>query len=220
MSISALKPTFINFYKNNKLSFVAAFAIFFLLTLLDSGRFIFTVKTKQKQKQTAISNVEPLALQRLSNEDIVLIEKAYENFEHSEELKQAEKTQLMSAAEQEKQQGELVSLFVGDNKLKLKAVVRYNKKSAENTGDHAYYALIETENLIKGERVVKKYQPKDDVFGYQLIIKQNQQVQLVAKKAGVQRIINLVMYQKSNNALKKNNEQALSNQNNIKKSSE
>ena len=218
MSISALKPTLINFYENNKFPLVAVLTILFLLTLLDSERFIFTVKTKQKQ--TAISNVEPLALQRLSNEDIVSIEKAYENFEHSEESKQAEKVQLMSAAEQEKQQGELVSLFVGDNKLKLKAVVRYNKQSAENTGDHAYYALIETENLTKGERVVQKYQHKDDIFGYQLIIKQNQQVQLVAKKAGVQRIINLVMYQKSNNALKKNNEQALSNQNNIKKSSE
>jgi len=218
MSISALKPTLINFYENNKFPLVAALTVLFLLTLLDSERFIFTVKTKQKQ--TAISNVEPLALQRLSDADIVSIEKAYENFEHSEELKQAEKVQLMSAAEQEKQQGELVSLFVGDNKLKLKAVVRYNKQSAENTGDHAYYALIETENLTKGERVVQKYQHKDDIFGYQLIIKQNQQVQLVAKKAGVQRIINLVMYQKSNNALKKNNEQALSNQNNIKKSSE
>jgi len=218
MSISALKPTLINFYKNNKLSFVAVLTILLLLTLLDSGRFIFTVKTKQKQ--TAISNVEPLAIQRLSDADIISIEKTYENFEHGEESKETEKAQLMSAAEQEKQQGELVSLFVGDNKLKLKAVVRYNTLLAENTPEHAYYALIETENLIKGERVVQKYQHKDEIFGYQLIIKQNQQVQLVTKKAGVQRIINLVMYQKSNNALKKNNEQALSNQNNIKKSSE
>ena len=225
MSILTVNPEFIHWYKRNKLFIVSLLVVLVFITLLDVGRL--TPTTDSMQKKILMNRVESLMLPELSREDFTLIESSYKNFEQKKELKQTGQTQLMSAVEQEKQQGELVSLFVGDNKLKLKAVVSYNTQSvsyntqSENKAvEHSYYALIEVANLIKGERVVQKYQHKDDVFGYQLIIKQNKQVQLVAQNDELKRIINLVMYQKSNKASEKAKEQALSNQNNIKKSSE
>jgi len=225
MSILTVNPEFIHWYKRNKLFIVSLLVVLVFITLLDVGRL--TPTTDSMQKKILMNRVESLMLPELSREDFTLIESSYKNFEQKKELKQTGQTQLMSAVEQEKQQGELVSLFVGDNKLKLKAVVSYNTQSvsyntqSENKAvEHSYYALIEVANLIKDERVVQKYQHKDDVFGYQLIIKQNKQVQLVAQNDELKRIINLVMYQKSNKASEKAKEQALSNQNNIKKSSE
>jgi len=218
MSILTVNPEFIHWYKRNKLFIVSLLVVLVFITLLDVGRL--TPTTDSMQKKILMNRVESLMLPELSREDFTLIESSYKNFEQKKELKQTGQTQLMSAVEQEKQQGELVSLFVGDNKLKLKAVVSYNTQSENKAVEHSYYALIEVANLIKDERVVQKYQHKDDVFGYQLIIKQNKQVQLVAQNDELKRIINLVMYQKSNKASEKAKEQALSNQNNIKKSSE
>lgn len=218
MSGLTLKPKLINWYKANKLSIITMLVVLFFLILLDNDRF--TTSEASKQKDLSINNAESLTMPRLSNESFALIESRYENFDQNEESKQANKTQLMSAAEQEKQQGELVSIFIGDNQLKLRAVVSYNIQPENKAVEHAYYALIEITDLIKGERVIQKYQHKDDVFGYQLIIKPNQQVQLVAQSGAAKRIINLVMYQKSKKTLEKTNEQALFNQNNIKKSSE
>lgn len=218
MSLVTLKPAIVSWVKINRFSIVTAFVLLVFILLLDMNRL---QSGDDVQKQLlATSYAEPLVLPSFTADAYALLESTYKNFSQNQEQQSDAKARAMSVAEQEKQQGELRSLFVGDNQLKLKAVVSYNVQQENNALEKAYYALIEVKDLTKGERVVQKYQHKDDVFGYQLIIKQNQQVQLVAQSGEAKRIINLVMYQITKKSPKNANKQALSNQNNINESSE
>ena len=215
MSFITLKPFIVSWYKVNRLSIITAILVLLFIFLLDMSR-LQSVNNIQK-KSLATNHAEPLVLPVFTTDAYALLESTYQKFSQNQEQQPDANTQAMSTAEQEKQQGELMSLFVGDNQLKLKAVVSYKVQKENNVLKHARYALIEVKNLTKGDRVVQKYHHQDDVFGYQLIITKNQQVQLIApvveQESKTKRIINLVMY-------KKTNKQALSNQNNIKEFSE
>ena len=222
MSVPSLKSTIISYYKTNRFSLLTALIMVVLLFLLDMSRFQSTDNLHKKTRP--LNNIDTLTLPVLTNEAFALIEKTYEKFQQDVNVLQNTKTQVMSAEQQEKQQGELVSVFVGDNQLKLKAVVSYNESPQSDTSKQAFYALIKVINLTKGDSVIQKYFQGEDVFGYQLVIEQNQQVQLIAhvdeQGNKTKRTINLRMYQKPKASPEALNKQALSNQNNIKEFSE
>ena len=100
-----------------------------------------------------------------------------------------EKQQGMSLAEQAKQQGELKSLFIGDNKLQLKAVIKSNSENSK-----ALHALILIKNVKTGEQSIEKYGQGSKVHGYQLAIAKNTQVILSKDNEQGQQEIILTMY--------------------------
>ena len=83
--------------------------------------------------------------------------------------------QGLSAEEQAKQQGELKSFFIGDNKLQLKAVIQNEPQPV--------VALIQIENINSGIKKIEAFSQKQLVYGYTLTIEKNTQVKLTKQKS-------------------------------------
>ena len=75
---------------------------------------------------------------------------------------------VMTADQQAAQQGELLSVFAGDNELSLKAVIN----------DKQTYVLIAQKNVKNGQLEVVKYANGASLAGYQLNVLSNTQVTL------------------------------------------
>jgi len=181
-------------------------AVIMLLTLawLISGftEQLAVLKTKQTKTNTypTINNV---VLPQLTAHVAQQISNVYQTYKKSD-VNEAKST-AMTAAEQLKQQGRLNKVFIGDNKLELKAVINPNgaNNNFKETND-SLQALILVTNTKSNAQQITKFKNNTLVYGYQLIINKHTQVTLtkvnkVDKGEPVEQKIVLTMY-KSNNA--------------------
>jgi hypothetical protein len=118
--------------------------------------------------------IAALSAPQLSERTFSEINKSYQQY--ISKTVDEKSTQVgLTAAEQAKQQGELKSFFIGDNKLQLKAVIQ---NQPENL-----IALIQVENITSGIKTIEKHSQNTLVYGYTLIIEKNTQVKLTKQKS-------------------------------------
>ena len=132
----------------------------------------FSDKTIKSNDSANAITLSALSAPQLSDRTFSNINKSYQQYESKD--KAATKQQGLSAEEQDKQQGELKSFFIGDNKLQLKAVIQIEPQ--------ALIALIEVENITSGIKSIEKFSQNTLVYGYRLTIEKNTQVKLTSQK--------------------------------------
>ena len=103
----------------------------------------------------------------------------------------------MSAEEQSKQAGDLATMYIGDRKLELKAVVSDAKQQTS-----PLVVLILVSNVKTGDSEIERFSDRADVYGYQLRVLRNTQVELVRRKpsdgpAATEQVIRLTMFETS-----------------------
>lgn len=117
--------------------------------------------------------IAALSVPQLSERTFSEINKNYQHYINKNEGEKNKQVGL-TAAEQAKQQGELKSFFIGDNKLQLKAVIQNQSKNL--------IALIQVENITSGIQSIEKFSQNTLVYGYMLTIEKNIQVKLTSQK--------------------------------------
>jgi len=161
--------------------------VFTAVLLLSDGasKLSNTFSQSKKQANHPIA-VKPMVLPQVTDQQLTQLNEAYAPFASEKKADKTQQSSGMSAAEQAMQQGELKSLFIGDNKLKLKAVIQQrNSKSV---------ALIEIHNIKSGETTIASFAHGSLVYGYTLVINNNTQVMLSKKQAEKPQQITLTMY--------------------------
>lgn len=155
-----------------------------------------------KVDNSEIAEILPLQLPLLDNQMVNLLSESYSQYKTIEAV-ESNKQPGMSAQEQKNQQGELQSLFIGDNKLQLKAVMKGltvgNSKSistsnskSDTLNKSALTALILTTDVKTGQKKIEKFENNSQMYGYYLSIEKNTQVILSNEKT--QQEIILTMY--------------------------
>jgi hypothetical protein len=127
------------------------------------------MKKQQKHEQVAIL---PLHNPSISDQTLAELKKSYQQYRQNETTKSTS-SDILSAEQQAKQQGELKALYIGDNKLELKAII--NSIVASKT---QRLAMIKVTNVKTTQASLERFEHLDDVYGYQLAITNNRQVQL------------------------------------------
>ncbi len=127
----------------------------------------------QNNDTGTIVNVSALSTPQLNEQTFSNIYKSYQQYVNKKSDVQT-KQKGLSAEEQAKQQGELTSFFVGDNKLQLKAVIQSQSQGL--------IALIQSENIDSGIKAIEKFSQNTLVYGYTLTIEKNTQVKLTKQK--------------------------------------
>jgi len=122
---------------------------------------------------------------------IFLVNELLDNLKKYEKqtIKTVKKSNVMSVVQQAEQRGVLPNLYIGNNKIILKAIV--HKRSA---GLNVLQALILIINLETGEQELKKFLNNEHVLGYLLNIEKNTQVTLTKQQNQGLQIITLTMY--------------------------
>jgi len=118
--------------------------------------------------------IAALSAPQLSERTFSELNKSYQQY-ISKTVDQKSTQVGLTAAEQAKQQGELKSFFIGDNKLQLKAVIQNQPKNL--------IALIQVESITSGIKTIEKFSQNTLVYGYELTIEKNTQVKLTKKKS-------------------------------------
>jgi len=134
----------------------------------------FTDKSINSNDADNAVTIAALSAPQLSERTFSEINKSYQQY--ISKTVDEKSTQVgLTAAEQAKQQGELKSFFIGDNKLQLKAVIQNQPKNL--------IALIQVENITSGIKTIEKFSQNTLVYGYQLTIEKNTQVKLTKQKS-------------------------------------
>ncbi len=173
---------------SNKLSIaVMALTLFWLIA---DGTTRLTSQNIVHKQSDELTEITPLVFPQLTTNLVEQLNSAYQQYNVDKDPLLDSQTGL-SAAEQAKQQGELTSVFIDDNKLELKAII-VNKGINQNDADTK--ALILTSKIKSGEQQIEKFNNNSQVYGYLLVIKNNTQVILTKQQPqGLQKII-LTMY--------------------------
>jgi len=152
-----------------------------------SARFL-TVNKNAKNDRVSFEavTVPKLKLHQHQKEQILSL---YQNYLSEDKTNNAENNQ-MSLAEQLKQQGLLNSLFVNNNQLILKAILK-NDNSGQLKEQVALILVID--NLTKEQRI-ESFKDNSDVFGYRLSIKKNTEINLTKAHGSDVQNITLTMY--------------------------
>jgi len=166
----------------------------FLWLLIDSSARLF-VSSSNNIVNDKDRNISALILPQLSEQDVSELTNAYKTYGSDMPTSQSG----LSLAEQAKQQGELKSLFIGDNKLKLKAVITAseNEKTVERTlptQSSKLNALIEITNVKSGKKRIERFTDGVLVQGYMLAIEKSTQIILTKEQGQNQQKIILTMY--------------------------
>lgn len=148
-------------------------------------------RLKESSRQSTGQNnkplvIKPIILPQLNESDLQQINKAYAQFTSDKSESKAKIQQGMSAVDQANQQGKLKAFFIGDNQLKLKAVIQNINKDL--------IALIEVNNIKSGTSNVEKFTNGNLVYGYKLVVSKNTQVTLSKQQAEKTQQIILTMY--------------------------
>lgn len=165
-----------------------------LWSLLDASTRLLPLHSS-KNKINKTIEIKPLLLPKLSTQTLNKLSAVY--LLYSESSIEDKKIMAMSTDEQNKQQGELVAIYINDNKLSLKAVIQRNiggntQKSFQKPQQSS--ALILVENISSGEHKIEKFDHLSIVYGYQLSIEKNTQVILTKQHNPGQQKIILTMY--------------------------
>jgi len=174
----------ISFLKN-KLSLSVYVIVIAWLFFDVNARFFKPINLNSVQQ--SVNDFQPFVLPQINEKFAVKLSGKYKKYRVLDELKK-EKTLGMTLTQQALQQGKLDTFFSGDNKLKLKAVIKTNNTLKKN-----YYALIEIENIVTNTKKITKYYQDETLFGYKLSILNNTQVNLFSSKNNMNNIT-LVMY--------------------------
>jgi hypothetical protein len=149
----------------------------------------FSNNSNNKNKALVIASPQRLANSRLLAQEIELLDIAYEKYQAKpDKIKVELNNEKMTETEQLKQNGLLNEVFAGNNILKLKAIIDNGKGQS---------ALIAITNIETNETELKSYQQGQILFGYQLAINTNTQVDLMNNKT--KQLINLSMYKINTN---------------------
>jgi len=185
----------------NKLGLIVI-VLSIIWALFDMGRFVTNVSHNKDNKLINTTEISSLAIPTLMSKDIIALQSLYNRY--IKQGKEVVEVTGMSALEQSKQQGALTALFIDDNKLAIKAVIRNNKlplikleqdNSANQSGLSALLSIV---NVKTGMTEIKKFAQGSDVYGYQLSIEKNTQViltkQITKQNKQSQQQIILTMY--------------------------
>ncbi|WP_024611182.1 hypothetical protein [Pseudoalteromonas sp. TB64] len=123
----------------------------------------------------AISDIENGTLRlTLKEEQIANIFSLFEDYKPNLEVE--EKISIgLTKDEQLRQSGLLTEVFINDNRLTLKAIIQPNNSQKK-------VALIEVLNTTSNETKLQRFDDETQVFGFDLQILNNTQVQLVANQ--------------------------------------
>jgi len=177
----------------NKLAIIVMVLTLFWLMLDSFSRF--SNKASSNIVEEVNTNITPLALPVLSRELVAQLSLKYKQYS----TEKAVDLKGLSAEEQAKQQGLLKSLFIGDNKLVLKAVIQYTADNSAASRQAAteqtpLIALIQVTNVKTGQSGIEKFKNNQQVYGYQLTIEKNTQVVLTKQIEQTKQTIILTMY--------------------------
>ena len=151
----------------NKLSLVATGAVVVLCVLDWQTRFhTDELKNRNQLRLSAAELVSVPLLNSSSHQRLTEFTTAFTEVK-ADAVEKPESTG-MTADQQAAQQGELLTVFAGDNELSLKAVIN----------DKQTYVLIAQKNIKTGQREVVKYLNGANLAGYQLSVLSNTQVTL------------------------------------------
>lgn len=156
----------------------------------DFSNRILTSPTLNKKENRTIE-LAPLQLPRLNDDTLEHISTSYLKY-NLVDKDPISKNLGMSAEEQAKQQGELNSLFVDENKIELKAVIKNEEEQNENQ-----YVLLLIHNLKTDSIDIKKFKQGSLVHGYMLRIEKNTEIILTKETEQGQQTIILNMYSTS-----------------------
>jgi hypothetical protein len=187
--------------------------IVIILTLLwaasDVSKRFNNPTTANKQAAKSV-NITPLNLPTLNAEVLSQLKMNYQPYQEQVPVKQNIDSIGMSAAEQAKQQGELTSFFIKDNKVELKAIITLTALTAltelkaqpaeqrsitiNKKNITKLQALFLITNNTSGVKKIEKYHHGQAVHGYQLSISNNTEVVLTKALAQKKQKIILTMY--------------------------
>jgi hypothetical protein len=156
---------------NNKLTKITVILV--ILWCFFDALNRFTDKSINSNDADNAITITALSAPQLSERTFSELNKSYQQY-ISKNVDEKSKQVGLTAAEQAKQQGELKSFFIGDNKLQLKAVIQNKPQNL--------IALIQVENITSGIKTIEKFSQNTLVYGYTLIIEKNTQVKLTKQK--------------------------------------
>jgi len=177
---------------NNKLS--TAIAVITLLFIAIDINERFLVNELSLQKNNSTIQAKGIIFPSVTDKNKQAISKAYKNYETVTDTKiEPKNLDGMTAEQQLGQNGELSALYVGDYKLKLKAII-YDQ-SKVNTHKSV---LLQVTNMLEKTVVIEKFNPTNDVYGYQLKIVNNTKIELQKVNEQEVQAITLSMYSAAN----------------------
>ena len=156
--------------------------------ILDSNSRLFINEVDVDKKNVGFV-VSPLPYPMLTKEKAEEIKTLFLPYT-SETPKSANET-IMSLEEQNKQQGKLETVYIDNNKLSLKAILR---NTISQTQNKEIVALISIEDITTGEQKLEKFSHDSNIYGYRLTIESNTQVLLSKQHEQHIQKITLTMY--------------------------
>jgi hypothetical protein len=139
---------------------------------------------KQNSRSSNVLDVKAFFLPNVPMQTAAQIKQAYKKY-RTEVASVPAPLSGMTAAEQSQQTGELPALFVGEHKLVLKAIVHNEQQRS---------ALMQITNIKDKSLRVEKFNDLGDVYGFQLQVINNTQVQLSKQNVNERQLITLTMY--------------------------
>ena len=143
------------------------------------------------------ADVKVMMLPSVTTKTLAEIKQRYEKYRQaSAEKTPAEMAITMSMEEQAKQTGELKTVFIGNKKLALKAVLSIIsiEKTINRTKKSTQSVLFQITDSESNTAVIEKFTNLAMVYGFQLKVINNTQVQLTKQNYGQQQKIILTMY--------------------------
>jgi len=141
-----------------------------------SERFVSHKKNNNiKTDVTTLSELAPVGITQQQKQQIITL---YQKYRTEADSDKNNKSQIsLTKEQQEKQQGLLQHMFVGDNKIELKAIVSRGVNAQQQ-------ALLLVSNTITGSRKIEAFINNSQVYGYQLKITKSTQV-ILTRLSGV-----------------------------------
>lgn len=170
---------------NNKINLFILFISLLWVSVDINQRFF--LKPSNYQSNNAVENIRSLHIPLLSKATTKKLEQTIAPYDQIEKTKtqQNNTNQKMSAEQQALQTGELKTVYIGENKIELKAIIS-NKLSITNKSKNkgvskktSQSALLQVYNSSNQQSSIEEYANYADVYGFQLTILGNTQVQLI-----------------------------------------
>jgi len=165
-------------------------AILALMLVVSDVQQRLLTKPHQSANISAQQSLTEVVLPMLPPQLISELGSAFANYDLPDgESSSTEPLPGLSLEEQALQQGLLQTVFIGDRKLQLKAVIA---QQANRSMPHQVLLLVT--DLQTNSAVIEKYSPDSDVYGYNLNINNTTQVNLTKNTERGEQIITLTMY--------------------------
>jgi hypothetical protein len=119
-----------------------------------------------------VEELAPIKIVQLSTSQLEDIKQKYVKFSQNTNVNSTVDNSVVLTAEQQAQQkGVLTQVFVGDNVLKLKAVI-----SQKNKEENVKHIIVEVTNVRDGTQKIQSIVDRQVLFGYRIKIVDNTRV--------------------------------------------